>query len=310
MLEAIVFGAMLALLMTLLAKADGRLSEVLPVIGLYAFAGARLFPAMQIVYGALAAFRFNAPVLHRLHAELAQAGSPQAEPTARLPLKRRLELAGVRFAYPGAPRPALDGVSLSIDVNTTVGVVGRTGAGKTTLIDVILGLLTPQAGQVLVDGVPLGPDNLRAWQRNIGYVPQQIFLADDSVAANIAFGEPSKAIDMVAVERAARIAELHDFVSHELPEGYATQVGERGVRLSGGQRQRIGIARALYKDPDILVLDEATSALDNATEKAVMDAVRNLSHLKTIVMIAHRLSSLEGCDDIFEFGVSQKSANT
>ena len=163
----------------------------------------------------------------------------------------------------------------------------------------MLGLLKPQAGELRVDGVAVTAANRRAWQDAIGYVPQQIFLADDTVAANIAFGLPPERIDQAAVERAARIAELHDFVVGELPQGYATRVGERGVRLSGGQRQRIGIARALYHDPDVLIMDEATSALDNLTERAVMDAVTNLGHAKTIVLIAHRLSTVRGCDTIF-----------
>jgi ABC-type multidrug transport system fused ATPase/permease subunit len=190
-------------------------------------------------------------------------------------------------------------MTLTIPARSTVGIVGGTGAGKTTTVDIMLGLLVPDRGTLSVDGVPIGRDNLRAWQRSIGYVPQQIFLSDETVAANIAFGRAEADIDHAAVERAARIAELHDFVMRELPEGYATKVGERGVRLSGGQRQRIGIARALYHDPDVLILDEATSALDNLTERAVMDAVHNLGHAKTVVMIAHRLSTVRECDTIF-----------
>ena len=205
----------------------------------------------------------------------------------------------MHFTYPEAERPALQGLSLLVPARTTVGIVGGTGAGKTTAVDIMLGLLDPTQGRLLVDGVPITRDNRRDWQRSIGYVPQQIFLTDASVAANIAFGLPPAAIDQAAVERAARTAELHDFVIGELPEGYATLVGERGVRLSGGQRQRIGIARALYHDPDVLILDEATSALDNLTEKAVMDAVHNLGHAKTIVMIAHRLTTVRDCDIIF-----------
>ena len=189
--------------------------------------------------------------------------------------------------------------SLSIPARTTVGIVGGTGAGKTTAVDLILGLLDRAGGPLEVDGVPITARNLRAWQNNIGYVPQAIFLTDDTVAANIAFGIPPEQIDQAAVERAARIAELHDFVTEELPQGYDTLVGERGVRLSGGQRQRIGIARALYHDPDVLIMDEATSALDNLTEKAVMDAVHNLGHAKTIVLIAHRLTTVQACDTIF-----------
>jgi ABC-type multidrug transport system fused ATPase/permease subunit len=214
-------------------------------------------------------------------------------------LERQLELVDVHYAYPKAARPALRGISLSIAANSTVGIVGGTGAGKTTAVDLILGLLRPDQGNILVDDEPITAENLRSWQDNLGYVPQQIFLIDDTVSANIAFGLLPGKRDPAAIERAARLAELHDFVCAELPQGYDTMVGERGVRLSGGQRQRIGIARALYHDPDVLILDEATSALDNLTERAVMQAVQNLGHKKTVIMIAHRLSTVRNCDIIF-----------
>jgi ABC-type multidrug transport system fused ATPase/permease subunit len=178
-----------------------------------------------------------------------------------------------------------------------VGLVGQTGAGKTTLADVILGLLNLDKGQLLVDGAPIGADT-RDWQRCVGFVPQHIFLADESIAANIAFGIPPAEIDMLAVETAARVANLHDFVM-ELTCGYDTLIGERGVRLSGGERQRVGIARALYRDPALLIMDEATNALDTITERAVMDAVANLLHQKTIILIAHRLTTVRHCDVIF-----------
>ena len=249
--------------------------------------------------------RFSKPTLDRLYADMKAAEAnmrtlpPREKDAPALRLTERLELDDVRYSYPLAERPALDGLSLAIPARSTVGIVGGTGAGKTTAIDIVLGLLTPDAGRLLVDGMPIVAENVRAWQRSIGYVPQQIFLTDDTVSANIAFGLDAADIDQAAVERAARIAEIHDFVLREMPQGYATPVGERGVRLSGGQRQRIGIARALYHDPDVLILDEATSALDNLTEKAVMDAVHNLGHAKTIIMIAHRLSTVRACDTIF-----------
>ena len=302
LLEAIAFGGLVLIILSLLILQEARLADVLPTLGVFGFAVLKIFPSIQQIYHALTQMRFAAPVLNKLHAELlGDIGPIAAVPlqTSSLPLTRSLILEDLHFAYPTAGRAALAGLSLSIKVNTTVGIVGGTGAGKTTAVDLILGLLSPDSGRILVDGIPLDRDNLRAWQNTIGYVPQQIFLIDDTVAANIAFGLPPEARDMAAVERAARLAELHDFVIRDLPQGYDTEVGERGVRLSGGQRQRIGIARALYHDPSVLILDEATSALDNLTERAVMDAVTNLAHAKTIIMIAHRLTTVRACDTIF-----------
>jgi ABC-type multidrug transport system fused ATPase/permease subunit len=306
-MQGFVFGGMLVLLLVLLKKEGGELANVLPLIALYAFVGMRLMPALQQVFGAFAKLRFGQPALEALHRDLVESEQAGAPPIAGvrfkthkvLPLKESIALDGIVYTYPQADKPALNNLSLIIPARSTVGFVGSTGAGKTTAVDLILGLLEPQQGHLKIDGQPVSGKGLRAWQRNIGYVPQSIFLTDDSVAANIAFGVPLSKIDQIAVERAARIAELHDFVINEMPQGYATLVGERGVRLSGGQRQRIGIARALYHDPEVLVLDEATSALDNLTEKAVMDAVHNLGHRKTIIIIAHRISTVKECDSIF-----------
>jgi ABC-type multidrug transport system fused ATPase/permease subunit len=212
---------------------------------------------------------------------------------------RSISFNSVTYTYPNAERPALKELSLKIPVRSTVGIVGKSGSGKTTAVDVILGLLRPATGCLRVDDSDIVPDNLGSWQGSLGYVPQQIFLSDDSISANIAFGRPRESIDHEAVERAARTADLHDFIVGELPEGYDTIVGERGVRLSGGQRQRIGIARALYGNPHVLILDEATSALDNVTEEVVMDAVHRLGGKTTIVLIAHRLTTVRDCDHIF-----------
>ena len=301
-LEAVAFGGLVLIILGLLILQEARLADVLPTLGVFGFAVLKIFPSIQQIYYGLTQMRFAAPVLTKLHAELLDEASPAAPALSSippLPLTRSLVLEDLYFAYPAAGRAALEGLSLSITANTTVGIVGGTGAGKTTAVDLILGLLIPDAGSIIVDDTPLGPDTMRAWQNAIGYVPQQIFLTDASVAANIAFGIAPEARDMAAVERAARLAELHDFVIRDLPQGYDTEVGERGVRLSGGQRQRIGIARALYHDPSVLILDEATSALDNLTERAVMDAVTNLAHAKTIIMIAHRLTTVRACDTIF-----------
>jgi ABC-type multidrug transport system fused ATPase/permease subunit len=304
MLRAIALGGILFFVLVMLTRDGVDMSALLPVLGLYAFAGLRLLPALQQVYASIASMRFTRPVLDKVHADMTRnlpsgEAAPAPPPPAPLPLRERLELRDVRYAYPAAGRAALERLDLLVPARATVGVVGGTGAGKTTAVDVILGLLRPQAGAVVVDGVEVTDALVPAWQRSVGYVPQQIFLTDDTVTANIAFGLEPKRVDMAAVERAARTAELHDFVLSELPQGYATLLGERGVRLSGGQRQRVGIARALYHDPDVLVLDEATSALDNLTERAVMDAVHNLGGKKTIVMIAHRLSTVRDCDRIF-----------
>ena len=306
-LEALVFGGMLLLLLILLATEEGELSSVLPIIVLYAFAGTRLMPALQLIYDALTKLRFGQPALEALYSDLLETEQLGVATTARvstenhnvLPLKVSIALDNIVYSYPQANEPTLNNLSLIIPALSTVGFVGSTGAGKTTVVDLILGLLDPQQGHLKVDDQPVSSKRLRAWQRNIGYVPQSIFLTDDTVAANIAFGVPPEEIDHTAVEKAARIAELHDFVSNKMPKGYNSLVGERGVRLSGGQRQRIGIARAMYHDPDVLVLDEATSALDNLTEKAVMDAVHNLAHRKTIILIAHRLSTVRECDQIY-----------
>lgn len=306
-LQALMLSTMMVLLLGLLSIRQGALDAVLPVITLYAFAGSRLLPALQQIYKAMTALRFGKPALDVLHDDLVetqQKGGTLASneravyPSAVIHVNEYIQLDGIQFTYPGAVEPALNDLDVTITARTTVGLVGGTGAGKTTAVDLILGLLEPQQGRLVVDGRAIDGSNIRAWQRNIGYVPQSIFLSDDSVAANIAFGVANEKIDHDAMERAARTAELHEFVVNEMPDGYATMVGERGVRLSGGQRQRIGIARALYHDPDVLVLDEATSALDNLTEKAVMDAVHNLGHRKTILIIAHRLSTVRECDEI------------
>ena len=302
-LQIIAFGGILVLVLYLMA-ARGGFQQAMPIIALYAFAGYRLMPALQNVYANLSKLRFADAALNTLYNDFTRLGPDSQGSLSRqcpvpLGVNNAIELDHLRYSYPGAERPALRNLTLTIPARTTIGLVGATGSGKTTTVDIILGLLTPGAGTLKVDGTPITVDNVCAWQRNIGYVPQHIYLADDTVAANIAFGQPPERIDQAAVERAARIANLHDFVVSDMPQGYATRVGERGVRLSGGQRQRIGIARALYHDPEVLILDEATSALDNLTEQAVMEAVHNLGHRKTIILIAHRLTTVRECDTIF-----------
>ncbi len=300
-LEAVAFGGMILFVLWLLVAGDGRLDAIVPILGVYAFAGFRLFPTIQQVYAGVATMAFGKPGLDSLYRDLTQAwvdAAPDNSALAPLQLRQRLELDQVRFAYPSAGRLALDGLTLAVAAHSTVGLVGTTGAGKTTAIDILLGLLEPAEGALRVDGVVIDRDNVGAWQKSVGYVPQTIFLIDDTIAANIAFGIPADRVDRAALERAARVAQLDVFVA-TLPKGFDTLIGERGARLSGGQRQRIGIARALYRDPDMLIFDEATNALDNTTERAVMDAVKALGHDKTIVIVAHRLTTVRHCDAIF-----------
>jgi ABC-type bacteriocin/lantibiotic exporter with double-glycine peptidase domain len=220
-----------------------------------------------------------------------------ADDASPLSFKNEINLSHLTFSYPTANRPALNDVSLRIPQNQSIGFVGRTGSGKTTLADVILGLYTPVSGSISVDGINLTEDNARAWRKRVGYVPQTVFLTNASVARNIALGIPEDQIDHEAVLRAAHMAQADEFIT-QMPDGYDTVVGERGVKLSGGQRQRLGIARALYHNPDVLVFDEATSALDGMTEDAVMQAVQTLSAERTMILIAHRLRTVQACDRI------------
>jgi ABC-type multidrug transport system fused ATPase/permease subunit len=281
---------------------SGTFSAALPIISLYVFAGYRLLPAAQIIYSSFTQLTFTSPSIEKLYNDINNLNSINLDcDKGLLPLNKKISLNNICYSYPNASKTALKNISLSISVKNTIGLVGATGSGKTTVVDIILGLLEAQKGTLEIDGKIINKQNTQSWQRSIGYVPQNIYLSDDTVAANIAFGQDPGDIDKEKIQKASKIASLHDFVIHELPNKYETTIGERGVRLSGGQRQRIGIARALYFNPQVLILDEATSALDNITEKHVMDAVNNLGKDKTIILIAHRLSTVKNCDKIFLF---------
>jgi ATP-binding cassette, subfamily B, bacterial PglK len=282
----------------LIMVAQGKSAiEVLPTLGLFAAAAFRLMPSITKILMAAQSVRFGESAVKMLREELRL--EVEAESTASRPwrLSERIGLEQISFSYPAAARRAIQQVSLDVLRGETVGIVGPSGSGKSTLIDVILGLLRPDAGRILIDNRDM-LDDLRGWQNQIGYVPQSIFLTDDTLRHNIAFGLAAEQIDEDAVMHAMRSAQLDHFVN-SLPEGLETIVGERGVRLSGGQRQRIGIARALYHDPAVIVLDEATSALDGSTETEVMDAIHALRGSKTVIIVAHRLSTVESCDRIF-----------
>lgn len=307
-LEAVTIGILLAFVLVLLLRSGGNMVEIIPTLGIFFFSVMRFLPVAQQIYQSLAALRTGTPVLERIHTDFTAVDSQSkhlsmtpVEQGNRLPLNDNLVIRNLSFSYTSADRSTLRDVDLTIPARNTIGIVGGSGAGKTTLVDIVLGLLWPETGEIVADGTVITAGNLRRWQQSLGYVPQSIYLTDDTVASNIAFGVPPEEINMASVERAARIAALHDFIVGDLPDGYDTFVGERGVRLSGGQRQRIGIARALYADPALLILDEATSALDNITESVVMEAVQKIRTDKTIIIIAHRLSTVRNCDTIYFF---------
>ncbi|SFG20464.1 ABC-type multidrug transport system, ATPase and permease component [Novosphingobium sp. CF614] len=279
------------------SRQPGGLTAALPVLGALAVGGQRLMPLLQQVYFGWSQMMTNYANLTNVLDVLDQPVERPHRDAPPLAFARAIELRGVSVAY-GAAGPVLHDISFAIPKGARVGVVGRTGSGKSTILDTMMGLLQPQQGTVTVDGISLAnaQDRFR-WQANINHVPQAIFLSDDTLAANIAFGQEASAIDMVRVRAAAEAAHADEFIA-TLPEGYATRVGEQGVRLSGGQRQRIGLARALYAPRPLLVLDEATSALDAATEDTVMEAIRRLDQDLTIIIVAHRLSTLRHCSTI------------
>ena len=298
-LEAIAFGGILLIILYLMMN-TGSFNSALPILSLYAFAGYRLMPALQQIYNSITALTFVKPSVNKLCDDIKSLKPKNInENQSIIPLENKITLKNIYYDYPNSSKTTLKNINLNISAKSTVGLVGTTGSGKTTTVDIILSLLEPQKGTLEVDDQVITTQNSKAWLRSIGYVPQHIYLSDDTVAANIAFGIASENIDQEVIEKVSKIANLHEFVINELPKKYQTTIGERGVRLSGGQRQRIGIARALYHNPKVLILDEATSALDNFTEKVVMDAIDNLGKDITIILIAHRLSTVKKCDKIY-----------
>ncbi len=296
--EPLAFGG-LVLAVVLLAARERDFSAILPNLGVMAVAGYRA----QVTQLTSMRYSLDAVFEEFIDAELDdKSGNVElsAEKSRPLEWQDAITLDEVSFIYPGADRPVLDRFSVTIQKNTSIGFIGPTGSGKSTLIDLLLGLHRPTSGRVLIDGQPLTPELIPSWQATIGYVPQELFLIDDTIARNIAFGVPDNEIDNARLQEVCAMAQILDFIETELRDGFQTTAGERGVRLSGGERQRLGLARALYHRPSLLLLDEATSALDTATEAKLIEALRNLSGKLTIVIVAHRFTALAGCDKLVD----------
>jgi ATP-binding cassette, subfamily B, bacterial PglK len=310
LIETIVFGGIVFFIILMLSRGDG-ITQIIPLVSLFAFAGKRILPAIQHLYISVSQIYFNQPILDKIHEDMVDQDAGQIKSSNasireklsnkidELPLNDRIILNGIRFGYDSSDADVIKHINLTIPKNNMIGFAGATGSGKTTLVDIIMGLLEPQEGELLVDHTPITRENIRSWQNKIGYVPQEIYLSDDSIRNNIAFGVVDKEINDGQVQFAAKLASLDEFILRNLPLQYETVIGERGVRLSGGQRQRIGLARALYRNPEVLVLDEATSSLDGTTEENILQAIKSASETRTVIMIAHRLNTLKECDQIY-----------
>ena len=300
--ELLAFGSMILLILYLIASHNGNLGMILPIISVYAIGTIKLLPAFQQIYSSIAIIKANIPAFESIQQDLydsLSAGEISIEvEESYLHPEKHISLEKVSFTYPNKQEPALNGLNISIPVNNVIGIVGPSGSGKSTLIDILLGLIEPDQGLLKIDNKIIDSKNCRSWQNTIGFVAQSIFLSEGSIAENIAFGIPNNEIDFKQVEYALKLAHLNDFVNN-LKQGIHTKVGERGIQLSGGQRQRIGIARALYHEAEVLVFDEATSSLDGITEKMIMEAIHQFSGKKTIILIAHRLKTVQKCDNLF-----------
>ena len=301
-MELLGFASMVLLVIYLITNSKGDLGLILPILSIYGIAGVKLLPALQQIYSSIVTIRGNLSAYESIREDLINTktyDTQKNEPSKQVWSKHNeISLKNITFKYPDKKNFSLENISLTIKANTTVGFVGKSGSGKSTLIDIIIGLIQPHQGEITIDGIPLVKQNLRTWQNKIGIVSQTIFLTEGTIAENVAFGIPHDLIKYEQVKKVLKLAHLEEWLL-ELDDGIYSKVGERGIQLSGGQRQRIGIARALYNETDVLVFDEATSALDGITEKAIMNAIHDFTGKKTIIMIAHRLSTVKKCDKIF-----------
>ncbi len=308
LIECIFITGIVLYIMVQVLRGDGDLTALVPQLGAFAVAAARLLPSANRMNTYMTNISYFQPFLDNVSENLQEEIHDRSisyrvedydpsETAAKLPVTTCIELRDIVYHYPNSEVKIFDHATVTFPVGKSIGIVGASGGGKTTLIDIMLGLLRPASGQILADGVDV-QTNYRGWLRNIGYIPQQIYMLDTTIRKNVAFGVPDQDIDDEKVWRALKEAQLDEHV-RSLPEGLDTEIGQHGIRFSGGQRQRIGIARALFEDPEVLVLDEATSALDNETEAAIMDSVNRLHGKKTLIIIAHRLETIEKCDMVY-----------
>lgn len=298
-LEAIAFGGLILVILYLMSS-SGNLNSALPIISLYAFAGYRLLPAIQEIFSSLGQLKFTASSINEINENVQNLKTIDfSNKKNYLNLEKNISLENICYSYPNSDKMVLKDININIPAFSKVAIIGKTGSGKTTLLDIMLGLLDPKSGSLKVDGQNINLQNIKSWQNSIGYVPQNVYIADTTIASNIAFGLNISDINYKKVEKVSSLANLHHFVSQELPLKYQTIVGERGINISGGQRQRIGIARALYNNPQVLILDEATNSLDFFTEQNVMQSLNQISEKLTIILITHNLNFAKKFDNIF-----------
>lgn len=309
-LEVIIVGLMIVFVLFLIKKQEANIGELAGFLTLYGAAGYRMMPLFDRLLSSFAGLRFSAKSVDLITSDLKRNLTVKdLNEEGKFEFNHNIQLKNIHHKYTGYDEYSLRDINLNISKNNSIGIIGASGSGKTTIANILIGLLKPEQGELSVDGNLITDANIAMWKNNIGYVSQDIFLLDKTVTENIAFGVQTKDIDNEKVKNSAKISNIHEFIIDELPNGYNTLIGERGVRLSGGQKQRLAIARALYNDPDVLILDEATSALDGKTEQIVSEAIDKLAHKKTLIIIAHRFSTIKACEQIYVFKQGSIVAN-